>query len=180
MRRAWEDIWVLRLGTPQLPPTLDTYLSFSVALSLALQCHPSQDLPFVTIELMAEAQRRLLTGNWTCWAERRGWCGKFLGRLLCFRTHLAGRPTFVLGLRQGFHDCYFLCAATFSLTKGQIRRPQSALGEGLAGWRGPYSGLPPPPIHLGVKYILFPHVWGLRGFPSRITSSSGLFSSWRL
>lgn len=28
--------------------------------------------------------------------------------------------------------------------------------------------------------FLFPHVWGLGGFPSRITSSSGLFSSWRL
>lgn len=61
-----------------------------------------------------------------------------------------------------------------------MRRPQSALGEAQAGWRGPYPGLLPPSIYLGVKHILFPHVWGLGVFPSWITSSSGLFSSWRL
>ena len=173
--------WILRLETPQLSPTLDTSPSFSVTLSLALHHHPSWDLPFVTIELMAQAQGYSLdTGRVR---QRRDRCGLFLGGLLCLRTHLPGRPHFVLGnkpLRQGFHDCCLLWAATFPLSTGQIKRPRSALGEGLAGWRGPYFGLPPPPIHLVVKHILFPHVWGLGGFPSRITSSFGLFSSWRL
>lgn len=45
---------------------------------------------------------------------------------------------------------------------------------------GPTPQTSPSPIHLGVKHILFPHVWGPRGFPFRITSSSGLFSSWSL
>lgn len=56
--------WILRLGTPQLPPTLDTSPSFSVTLSLALHHHPSWDLPFVTVELMAQAQGySLATGH---------------------------------------------------------------------------------------------------------------------
>lgn len=94
-----------------------------------------------------------------------GKCRQFLGGLPGPQTHLPGRPSLIPGQRQGFPGCCLLHAAPFSFSKGQIRRPQSALGEGLEGWRGPYPGLPPPPIHLGVKHILFPHVWGLRGLP---------------
>lgn len=46
-----------------MPPVLNIYGSFSVALSLDLQCHPSQDLPSKTGELITQAQRRLFLGN---------------------------------------------------------------------------------------------------------------------
>lgn len=51
------------VGDSTAAPTLGTYPSFSVARSLALQCHPSQDLPFVAAELITQAQPGPLTGN---------------------------------------------------------------------------------------------------------------------
>lgn len=79
------------------------------------------------------------------------------------------RPTFLVDPALSLdRDRAFLAAASstqpLSHSAG-ARRTQSALGGGLEGWRGPYPGLPPPPIHLGVKLILFPHVWGLRRLP---------------
>lgn len=167
----WNEIWswlssgvrfyiilVLKMGTPQLPLALNTYPSFSMAPFLDLQCHPSQGLPSGTAKLITQAQCRLLLRNGASADSSWEAC---LGP----QTHLPGRPSFVPGQRQDFPGCCLLHAAPFSFSTGQVRRPQSALGEGLEGWRGPYPGLPPPPIHLGVKHILFPHVWGLRGLP---------------
>lgn len=96
----------------------------------------------MTGELIIQAQHRLFMGNWACWAERWGQCGQFPGGLPGLRTHLPGRATFVPGLNQCFPHCCLIHSAPFSFSKGQIRRPQSAL-EGLAGWRGPISWISP-------------------------------------
>lgn len=56
-----EHIWFLLSG-PVSALSLPCLCSVS-ALSLDLQCHPFQDLPSKTAELITQAQRRLLLGN---------------------------------------------------------------------------------------------------------------------
>lgn len=82
------------VGDSTAAPTLGTYPSFSVARSLALQCHPSQDLPFVAAELITQAQPGPLTGNGHVGREREIREDKSALLLLCLQARCRSMKQF--------------------------------------------------------------------------------------
>lgn len=88
--------------------------------------------------------------------------------LLCLRTHLPGRPLFVLGLRQGFCDCCLLWAATLTQRRSDKETTVSPRRRSGWLWRGPCWTSPLLPYILlsNTFFISSRLLQGTQGLPS--------------